>query len=91
MKRTSTKQAKVNNWLTHRETRDEIWDLMASKWSVRAESIAKYGRSHMPAPVKTVLRATIKQPLQSVKQYRMQKKDRAEVVGKPLQLSSAGK
>lgn len=87
----NNKQAKVNNWLTHKETRDEIWDLMTSKWAIRAEGIAEYGREHLPAPVKNVLRTTIKTPLQTANQYRLNRKEPKEVSVKPLRFSSASK
>lgn len=87
----NNKQAKVNNWLTHKETRDEIWDLMASKWAMRAENVTRFGRQHLPEPVKNVLRTTIKKPIRSAKQYRLERCVSKENNNKSLRLSSASK
>ena len=50
------KEAKVNNWLMHKETRDDVWDFIASKWALKAEAVARYGKTHTPEPLKKVLR-----------------------------------
>lgn len=85
------KQAKVNNWLTHKETREDVWDFMASKWALKAESVAKYGKTHLPEPIKKVLRTTTRRNLKSAKSYILQKKNAAKINNKGLNLSGANK
>lgn len=83
------KQAKVNNWLTHKETREDVWDFMASKWALKAESVAKYGKTHLPEPIKKVLRTSTRINLQSARNYMSQKKDTTTIVNKGLRLNGA--
>jgi len=79
MKRTKKyRMSKVTNWLHHRETRDDIWDYMASKWAVRAEQLSQYGRSHLPSPVKSAIRSTINKPVDVAKQVGAKRQEYAE-------------
>jgi len=83
------RRSKVKNWLKHRETRDEIWDYMASKWAVKAERIANYGRTHLPKPVKNVMRTTIKKPLSAAAKYRVKRKNLVKVPKRALTKNNA--
>ena len=85
------KDAKVNNWLTHKETRDDIWDFMANKWALKTKGLAKYGKPLLPKPFKKVLRASKRINLQSNTRYKFQKKDAAINVNKGAYLSGANK
>lgn len=73
----SSRIKKVNNWLKHRETQDDIWDYMATKWATRAEAISRYGKQHLPKPVKTVLRTTVKNPINAAKRLNDKRKESA--------------
>ncbi len=78
MKRLSTTRIKkVNNWLKHRETQDDIWDYMATKWATRAEAISRYSKQHLPRPIKSVLRTTVKNPISAAKRYNTERKESA--------------
>jgi len=76
----------INNWLKDKETRDDIRHLVATKWATKTKGIASYGRTHLPKPVKTVLRTTVKNPLDAAMRYRA---DRKELAKTPVQTSSA--
>lgn len=73
----SSGMQKVNNWLKHRETQDDIWDHMATKWATRAEAMSTYGRQHLPKPIKSVLRTTVKKPLSAAKRINDKRKESA--------------
>lgn len=70
--------SKVTNWLHHRETRDDIWDYMATKWAVRAERLSQYGRSHLPSPVKSAIRSTINKPVDVAKKVSTKRREYVE-------------
>lgn len=81
---------KVNNWLKHRETQDDIWDYMASKWASRAEAISRYGKQHLPSPIKTVLRTTVKNPIDAAKRYNNARQESAGTRKAYLRFSNEG-
>lgn len=72
------KNHKVTNWLHHKETRDDIWDYMATKWATRAERLSSYGRQHLPAPVKAAIKSTIHTPKSVVDSIRNKRDQQAE-------------
>lgn len=84
----SSRIKKVNNWLKHRETQDDIWDYMASKWAIRAEAMSAYGRQHLPKPVKTVLRTTVKNPINAAKRLNDKRKESANTPKTYLRFSN---
>lgn len=86
----STRIKKVNNWLKHRETQDDIWDYMASKWASRAEAISRYGKQHLPSPIKTVLRTTVKNPINAAKRYNNSRQESAGTRKAYLRFSNEG-
>lgn len=86
----STRIKKVNNWLKHRETQDDIWDYMASKWASRAEAISRYGKQHLPSPIKTVLRTTVKNPIDAAKRYNNARQESAGTRKAYLRFSNEG-
>lgn len=81
---------KVNNWLKHRETQDDIWDHMASKWAARTEAISRYGKQHLPSPIKTVLRTTVKNPINAAKRYSSERQESAGKQKASLRFSNEG-
>lgn len=86
----STHIKKVNNWLKHRETQDDIWDHMASKWAARTEAISRYGKQHLPSPIKTVLRTTVKNPINAAKRYSSERQESAGKQKASLRFSNEG-
>lgn len=86
----STHIKKVNNWLKHRETQDDIWDHMASKWAARTEAISRYGKQHLPSPIRTVLRTTVKNPINAAKRYSSERQESAGKQKASLRFSNEG-
>ncbi len=76
------KDSKVNNWLTHKETRDDVWGFMSNKLALKTESLAKYGKTLLPEPFKKVLRASKRINIQSNTRYKSQKKNAAIIENK---------
>lgn len=70
--------SKVTNWLHHRETRDDIWDYMATKWATRAEQLSQYGRSHLSSPVKSAIISTIQKPAGLVRNVNSRRREYVE-------------